>query len=165
LPDEDVQVRLGMPLKAEMFCGKDRYTFYTRIGSIFGETWFLELPYSIERADRRAATRIKVLGDPGYRMDITNKHHVTLMAVTDISYTGIGLLGDPAVTKLSIGDTLIGTLHLPTYSIAIQLDIQNIHPGNNNNGLHIYGCKIGKISDEDRRALIKLLLQLRPDAR
>lgn len=160
LPDDPLDVSPKGTLRVEMICDRDRYIFYTSVQEVTNGTLVLDLPRSVERTDRRQALRVKVLGDPAYKLDVHNKTYIQSAAIHDLSYVGVGIAHDPTNARLEVGDILVGTLHIPGRSMDLQLDVRNVRPLANQAPMQVYGCRTARIADADRRAVVELVLRL-----
>jgi len=120
------------------------------------------LPTKVERQDRRASPRIRVLGRPGLRLEVrmTGDHEYPVQLV-DISTGGVAIL--TAEGAVRNGDRLLARLEIPGGEvIRVVLEVVGVRTGPA--GQALAGCLFASITEVSRQQIAELVYaELRSD--
>ncbi len=144
--------RVGASLRVDYEGERDRFTFYTEmIGQDMLRRWILAAPLTVERTDRRVATRYDVEDDDDFSLVVQHGDTQATVGLIDLSSAGCAFRFDPARLPLEQGarlDGLLGIPGLPPYRLV--LEVSNIRPAFGAPHLRIAGCRFVGLASADR---------------
>ena len=157
IPDPGTRIRVSYEVQGES------YAWASVVREPSAATAALcDLPTKVERQDRRAAPRIRVLGRPGLRLDVrmTGDHEYPVQLV-DISTGGVAIV--TAQGAVRPGDRLLGRLELPEVDvIRVVMEVVSVRSGPA--GQALAGCVFASITEISRQQIARLVYaELRSD--
>ncbi len=116
------------------------------------------LPERIERLERRAAARARVLGDPGFALEIRQSGETSPpVTLVDVSTGGVALLARAGAVRQ--GERVLARLHIAAGEpIRLVLEAMALRAGPQ--GEALVGCRFASITDHNRRRIAEVVYGL-----
>lgn len=148
-------LRPGAPICVEYDGPGDTYRFYTEVVELRDGKIRAQLPYAVERTDRRLTGRVEVPVESGFTFETDEFGEPRTFALRDISVGGV-CLQDNGETPFEMGSLLPGLLHLPGQE-PMQVCLELLHM-RLARGSIVIGTRIAAISIRERGRLARFLV-------
>jgi len=141
------------------------YAFFSEIEESGGPlAWVLQSPSTVERTDRRTATRLDVCEDAGFEVCIGDGDKLRSYPLLDISNAGVGFYYDPKLMPFQTDGRHTGQLRIPgNEPVTVTMEIRNTRPDRQTGRGNIAGVSFVRLGAVERSQISKALSRWKHD--